>query len=110
MAEIDASKLVSMMLEAAARSLDKKWPEAKQYAESEFKKITESILFIQKEVRAKRMTHERAKLHLQMQKNSTQMILLTLEGLGILAVEQAIHAALSAVTAPVNKALGFALL
>jgi hypothetical protein len=38
------------------------------------------------------------------------MVLLTLEGLGLLAVEAAINAALKVVSDTVNSAIGFALL
>lgn len=110
MVEINLSELLTNMLNAAKGSLEDKWPEAKGYAESEFKKIGESILFIQKEAAAGRMSQEKAKLHMDIQKNSTKMVLLTLDGLGILAVEAAINAALAVIKDTVNPALRFALL
>jgi hypothetical protein len=110
MGEINLSELVANMLGAAKDSLGNKWPEAKEYAESEFKKIGESILFIQKEAAAGDMSPEKAKLHMEIQKNASRAVLLTLEGLGILAVEAAINAALGVVRDTVNSALGFILL
>jgi hypothetical protein len=110
MAEINTSELVKKMLKAAQGALKNQWPAAKDYAESEFRKLGETFLFIQKEVAAGRMTEERARLHMKMQKNATRMMLLTLEGLGVLAVEAAINAALSVVKETVNGALDFALL
>ena len=110
MPNIDLSELLDNMLNAAKGELKDKWPEAKEFAESELKKIGESILFIQKEVIAKRMSQEKAKLHLDMQKNASKTILLTLEGLGILAVEAAINAALQVVKKTVNSAIGFSLI
>ena len=110
MTDIDLSDLVASMLRAAGDSLKDKWPESKDYAESEFKKIGETIIFISQEVLAGRMSEGKAKLHFEMQKNSSKMVLLTLEGLGLLAVEAVINAALKVVTDTVNSAIGFALL
>lgn len=110
MADINVSELVKNMLKAAEGALKEKWPDAKYYAESEFKKIGESIVFIQKEVLAGRMTEDRARLHMEIQKNAVRMVLLTIEGLGILAVEAAINAALAVLKETVNTALDFALL
>ena len=110
MADINVSELVKNMLKAAEGAFKEKWPDAKYYAESEFKKIGESIVFIQKEVLAGRMTEDRARLHMEIQKNAVRMVLLTIEGLGILAVEAAINAALAVLKETVNTALDFALL
>ena len=56
------------------------------------------------------MSDEKAKLHLDIQKNASKMIMLTLEGLGIVAVEAAINAALKIIKDTVNTALGFTLI
>jgi len=110
MAAIDLGKLLPNMLNAAKGVLQKRWPEAKDYAESEFKKMGESLLFIEKQRAAGQMTEEQARLHMDIQKNTSRTVLLTLEGLGILAVEEAINAALAVIRDAVNSALGFALL
>jgi hypothetical protein len=110
MADINVSELVKKMLEAAEGALKEKWPYTKNYAESEFKKIGESIVFIQNEVLAGKMSEERAGMHIEIQKNAARMVLLSLEGLGILAVEAAINAALAVIKETVNTALDFALL
>ncbi len=110
MANIDVSELVANMLKAAKQALGNKWPEAKDFAESEFKKIGEAILFIEKQRLSGKMSDEKARLHLEIQKNASKTVLLTLEGLGILAVEAAINAALNVIKDTVNKALGFALI
>mgnify|MGYP003439191727 FL=1 len=49
-------------------------------------------------------------MHLEIQKNATRMVLMTIEGLGILAAEAAITAALNVVKDSVNTAVGFSLL
>jgi len=45
-----------------------------------------------------------------MQKNATRMVLMTIEGLGVLSAEAAINSALSAVKDNVNQEIGFTLL
>lgn len=110
MPKIDVEELLQNMLAAASGVLKKQWPKAKEYAESEFKKIGESIVFIEKQRALGKMTAEQARLHLELQKNASRAVLLTLEGLGILAVEASINAALAVIRETVNKALGFALL
>ena len=44
------------------------------------------------------------------EKQATQAVLLTIEGIGLITAQQAINAAIGAVREVVNKALGFALL
>jgi len=110
MARLDLSKLVSDMLTAAEDVFGKRWPEAKDYAETAFKQIGEAILFIEKQRVLGKMSDEKAKLHLDIQKNASKMIMLTLEGFGIVAVEAAINAALKIIKDTVNTALGFTLI
>lgn len=110
MATIDVAKLVKDMLAAAQGVLKKKWPNVRDYAESEFNKIAESILFIEKQRTLGLMSEERAKSHLRIQRNATEIVLMSIEGFGILAVEAALNAALAIIKDTVNKALGFALL
>jgi hypothetical protein len=117
MTKLNIAQLIEAMIKAAGEAVNKKWKglsetwdDARGYAESEFKKILEAIVFIEKEVSAGRMTKKRAKMHLTMQKNSAEMVLLTIEGIGIIAVEGLINAALGAVKETINKALKFSLL
>ncbi|MBI4634081.1 MAG: hypothetical protein HY742_09355 [Deltaproteobacteria bacterium] len=110
MAKINIDELLKQMLAAAAKPFKKQWPGAKDYAESEFKKIAESIVFIESQLALGKMTPEQARLHLDVQKNASRTVLLTIEGLGILTVEAAINAALGVIRDTVNTALGFVLL
>jgi hypothetical protein len=110
MAKLDVDILLKDMLGAAAEPLNKEYPSAKDYAESEFKKIAESIVLIERQVALGKMTPEQARLHLEIQKNASRTVLLTMEGLSILTVEAAINAALGVIKDVVNTAVGFALL
>jgi hypothetical protein len=110
MAGIDVSELVTNMLNAAKDVLGRKWPEAKDYAETAFAQIGEAISFIETQRALGKMPDEKARLHLEIQKNTSKTVMLTLEGLGTVAVEAAINAALKVIKDTVNTALGFVLI
>ena len=57
-----------------------------------------------------KITEEQARLYIDIQKNSMRIVLLTIEGLGILAVEAAINAAIDVIRSTVNTALGWRIL
>lgn len=107
---IDISGLIPDMLGAAAGVLRDSWPEAEEFAETEFKKLGESLALIARLHAEGKITEERARLHLEFQKSSMKTVLLAIEGLGIIAVERAINAALGVLKDTVNTAFGFALL
>ncbi|MFQ5709489.1 MAG: hypothetical protein ACE5HO_18690 [bacterium] len=107
---IDVAEILSKMLNAAQKEFGSKWPGVKDYAESEFKKLAENFATIEKLKLQGKVTEEQAKLLLDIQKNSARMVLLTIEGLGLLTVEAAINAALNVVKDVVNSALGIVLI
>lgn len=107
---IDAKQLVKTMLGAASTELKEAWPEVKEFAESEAQKIASDILMIEKLHLAGRISKKRARLHLQIQKNASKTVLLTIKGMGLIAVEEAINATVRAIREPVNAAIGFALI
>jgi hypothetical protein len=110
MPSIDVDKLLKAMLGAARASLGKSWPDVRDYATTEFKKIGESIRFIGEQVAAGKMDEEEAELQLSIQQHASRSALLAAEGLGLLAAEEAINAALGAIKDVVNNALKFTLL
>jgi hypothetical protein len=59
---------------------------------------------------AGRINSQQADLLLDMQKLASRNVLLTMEGLGLLAAEAAINAALDVVKKAVNTALGITLI
>ncbi len=107
---IVAADVVKEMLGAAAGELSGAWDEVEDYARSEFKKFAETLELIERQLVQGKMTPERARLHVDFQKQSMKAVLLTIEGLGILAVERAINAALGVVRDAVNTALGAAVI
>ncbi len=108
MSKINLSKILIDMLNAAKDELGNKWPIAKDYAETEFKKIGEQILLIEKRKLTGEITEEEAKLLLRMQANASKAVLLTIEGIGLLAAEAAINAVLKVIKDTVNAAIGMA--
>jgi len=107
---LDVSKLAQDMLKAAKSSLEKSWPEAEGYAKMEFTKIAQNLAAIEQMQIAKTITEEKRGCNLTFKKNASRAVMLAIEGLGIIAVEQAINAALGAVKDTVNTALGWTLL
>jgi hypothetical protein len=107
---IDANELLEKMLKAVKKSLEDKWPQVRDLARSEFGKFARNIEDIRDMKKRHKITKAQAALQLDIQKNSIKTVLLTEEGLGLLAVEAAINAALDAIRATVNKAIGWALL
>lgn len=110
MSNIDYNKLLNDMLQEASKILTGYWDETKPYAEKEFKAFLENISLIEKLKLEGKISEERAKLHISMQKNAIRMVLLTIEGLGAIAVENALNAALGIVRDTINTAIGWTLL
>lgn len=110
MANIDFSKLIKDMLLAFQGQLSNHWKEAKPYTEKEIKSFAENIKLIAKLQLEGKIDEQQAKLYMDIQKSSMRIVLLTIEGLGILAVENAINAAIDVVRATVNTALGWTIL
>lgn len=107
---LDVAELARSMLQASRGKLKKHWPVIKEYAAAEAKKTAETLAMIEQLRIAGQISPTEARLLMEMQRNSAKAVLLTIEGLGLLAAEGAINAAVNSVRAPVNKALGFALL
>jgi hypothetical protein len=107
---LDASELSSQMLAAALPILKKGAGDIQSFAKLEFTKIAQTIVSIGEQLAAGEITQDMAGLLLDMQKHASRSVLLTVKGLGILTVEQAINAALDVVRTAVNTSLKFALL
>ena len=107
---INVRELLTSMLEASKDVLSEKWPQIKDHAETELKGLAEGIALIEKLRIQSKIDEEEARLLLEMKRNTAKIVLLSIEGLGLLAVEQAINAALGVVRDTVNGALDFALL
>ncbi|MGH1362768.1 MAG: hypothetical protein ACRBF0_04370 [Calditrichia bacterium] len=107
---MNTTEILKQMTGAAKVSFGDKWPEIKSYAESELKKLAETMSMIQKLSMSDSITPKQAKLLLEIQKNTARTVMLTMEGLGILTVEKALDNAFAVVKAPINTLLGWKLL
>ena len=110
MSQLDVGTLASQMLEAALPILKKGAQEAESFAKTEFTKIAHTIVAIGEQVATGQISQQQAGLLLDMQKSASRTVLLTLEGLALLAVEEAINAALDVIKGVVNTALKFPLI
>ncbi len=104
------SSLSKSMLSAAKGTFKDKWPEIKDYAELESKKLAQSLISIEKMFVKGKIDKQTAKLLLDINKNATKTVLLTVEGMGLIAAEQAINAALKVIKDSVNSTIGFNLI
>ena len=105
-----ASTLVKEMLAAARGEVAERWPEVRIYAEAEARKLAQTLVMIEKLKASGRITKKQADILLDMQKQTSRMVLLTIEGLGLLAAEAAVNAAMKSIRDAVNDAIGWKLI
>jgi hypothetical protein len=110
MAKLETDPILQEMLKAAGNSLEDKWPSLRELATFSFRFLARNITDIEKMKEQNKITEEHARLLLDMQKNAVKMTLLTEKGLGLLAVEAAMNAAIGAIEKTVNTALGWKIL
>jgi hypothetical protein len=107
---LDAGLLAASMLTAAKGPLEADWKTAQPYAQTQFTNIARQIVDIEAQLAAGTINQTQASLLLDMQKNASRAALLTVEGIGLLAAQDALNAALGAIGTAVNGALKFPLL
>src|SRR4029453_1076801 len=108
MAELSVGDLVSDMLQAVKASLGKDYSKAKDFARPEVQRLARSVVDIAKLVATGKVTKQQARSLVAIHKNTTRVVFLTIEGLGIIAVENALNAAIGAIRDTVNGAVKFA--
>lgn len=106
---INPIDLVKPIVAAVKPVLGKHWGDAKEFAETEAVKTAHTLANIAELYQAKKINEEQARALLDMQRHAAQAVLLTIEGIGLLAAQRAIAAGLGAVSAVVNGVIGFAL-
>lgn len=107
---IKPSDIWTAMIGAARDSLGNDWSEVRTFAEPELKRLARTLLDIGKLAAAGEISEAEAQALLRIHRNTTQMVFLTARGMSLLAVENAINAALAAARSPLNATLGIALL
>jgi hypothetical protein len=110
MANFDVKALGKDLLDVLKVKLADHFTEAKPFAELSMKQLAQNLEMITELKLTNVINEQQAKLHLDIFKSSVRITLLTIEGLGILAVEDAINAALDAIKNIVNTTIGFPLI
>lgn len=107
---LNAQDLVGPMLNAIKPVLQKYWGDVRDYAETETDKMAATLANIARLKAAGAINEHQAQALLEMQRQAMQAVLLAVEGIGLIAAQNAINAALGAVKDVVNGSIGFALL
>jgi hypothetical protein len=107
---IKIGEVVATMTNAAKSSLKEDWPKVRDYAQPEFRRLARVLEDIVKKAAKGAISANEAKSLLRIHRNTVLTVMLAVEGMGIIAAEKAINAALKAVADIVNKALPFKLL
>lgn len=107
---LDTKQIGKDMIAAAAAVFKQQWPEIREYAERELQDFSRTLGRISTRVATGKMTEENAKTMIRAQILSMEIVLLAVQGMGILTVEAAINAAIDIARSAVNTAAGIALL
>lgn len=105
---LDIGKVVGDMVQAASGSLIQGGGQATEYATHEYAQFIIDIEHIQTMVEQGAISDEVAQSLVKQHELSMQAVLLTVEGLGIIAVQNAINAALYVLNKALMAALGTA--
>jgi hypothetical protein len=106
MAELDLDALVKAMGKAALPHLKGGAAKAKEFGRVEAEKMARTAQMLAQGVLAGKIDADEAKLILDVQKNASRSVLLTIKGLGIVAVENAVNAAMDVLTKAIKRATG----
>lgn len=102
--------LVTAILGAMRPVLKKHWEGAKSFVETESRAMAQTLQDIAELLAEGKITREQAKILAEMQAGSMRAVLLAVDGIGAIAAQRAISAAVDAVRDRVNGVAGFALL
>ena len=108
--KIDVDQIAATMIGAAREAVGDRWPQLQAIAETEFRRLAASMADVGRLVAEGKIDEKRARQHAQVHQMAARSVLVTTEGLGILAAEQALTAGIRSVARIVNGALKFALL
>lgn len=105
---LNIAQVVNDMLQAALPYLSKGGQQASAYASHEFQQYIVNVEHVQKLSEEGKVTDQEAQFLVDQYKLSMKAVLLTIEGLGIIAAQNAINAAIDVLNSALNKALGAA--
>jgi hypothetical protein len=110
LSDIDLNDMLKQMVQSVRKVLKSSWKEVKPFAEQQLRSFIENIRLIDELKSKGKITEEKARLHLSIQREAARTVLLTIEGIGILTAENAINSAIQVIRTTVNKAIGWVLL
>ena len=105
MSQLNIPELLDDMLEVAVTEFGSAYDEVKDYVKDEFEGYLKRTETLAKKVAAGDIDLEKAKLLLQIHVNSMKTVFLTVEGIGLIAAQNAINGAIGVVKDVVNAAL-----
>ena len=103
---LDLNKLEQCMLTAVQDVFKEQWPEVKDYAEPELKRLAEVVSILAKQHLTGRVTEEDVHNLLRIHKKTAQTVLSTVEGVSVTSTEIAIERAIQSIQDYANSALG----
>ena len=107
---LNIEQLVAAIVGAVKPVLQKDWQEAEPFAKTEAAKIAHTLANIADLRASGQINDAQAQALLEMQKQASQAVFTAVEGIGVIAAQNAINAALAAVRTAVNDLLPFKLL
>jgi len=107
--KLDVSKVANDMLQAALPHLAKGGQLACSFASHEFQQYVINVEHVQHMVEEGKIQAQEAQFIIDQYKLSMETVLLTIEGLGLIATQKAINAAIDVLNGALNAALGTAL-
>lgn len=105
---LDITQVVNDMLQAALPHLLKGGQQASAIASHEFQQYIINIEHIQTMAEEGNVTDQEAQFLVDQYKMSMKALLLTIEGLGVIATQKSINAAIDVLNSALNAALGAA--
>lgn len=105
---LDISQVINDMLQAALPHLSKGGQKATEFASHEFQQYIINIEHIQNMAEKGKVEDEEAQFLVDQYKLSIKAVLLTVEGLGVIAAQKAINEAIDVLNNALNTALGTA--
>lgn len=108
--KLDLDTLGTSMIDAAREAVSTRWPLLKSVAETELRRLAQSLVDVHRHVREGTIKPDAAQKIIEIQQASVRSVLLTVEGIGLLTVQQATLAAGKVAAGVVNQLIGFKLL
>lgn len=109
MASIDYKQLLADCFSVAKSELGNSWNSFKPYAEHEFKQFAENAEFLAKLKLAGEITDEELKARLEIQRLALKNVMLTIEGIGLIAAQNVVNAVLGVIGKAIQTAIGIIL-